>query len=81
MSTPSSYSVVVPFATPGVQAPPASTRVVHPGFAERGQVRAVSAIHAILVIQRMHSIDADQQDPPDAITLVDVLGMRLRRND
>jgi len=29
----------------------------------------------------MHSIDADQQDPADAVSLIDVLGIRLRRHE
>src|SRR5262249_35371105 len=47
--------------------------VVHARAAECGQSGAVPTGHTVLIIQRMHAIDADQQYPADALGPVEVI--------
>jgi hypothetical protein len=40
---------------------------------ERGQARTVTAFHAVLIIKSVHSIDADEQYPTNAVAVVEML--------
>jgi hypothetical protein len=42
-------------------------------FSQIGQVRAVTPVNTIFIIQSMHSINADQQNMANAVPIIDML--------
>jgi len=48
-------------------------------FTKSGDVRAIAAFETIDVIQRVHSVDADEQDVTNVVPVAKALRVRSRR--